>query len=63
MYLGRILAVGSNKTGNFIAYRVSSRSFPNRITRTFPERVAVIPKEGHEKDVFENPYIATTAYR
>ncbi|OPX60664.1 MAG: IMP cyclohydrolase [Methanobacterium sp. PtaB.Bin024] len=58
MYLGRILAVGSNKTGNFIAYRVSSRSFPNRITRTFPERVAVIPKEGHEKDVFENPYIA-----
>ncbi|BDZ70387.1 IMP cyclohydrolase [Methanobacterium petrolearium] len=58
MYLGRMLAVGSNKTGNFVAYRVSSRSFPNRITRTFPERVAVVPKEGHEKDVFENPYIA-----
>jgi IMP cyclohydrolase len=63
MYVGRILAVGSNELGNFVAYRVSSRSFPNRITRTFPERVAVIPKEGFEKDVFESPYIAYNCIR
>lgn len=63
MYLGRILAVGSNETGNFVAYRVSSRSFPNRITRTFDERIAVVPKEGHEKDVFESPYIAYNCIR
>ena len=63
MYLGRILAVGSNVTGNFVAYRVSSRSFPNRITRTFPDRVAVVPKEGHEKDVFVSPYIAYNCIR
>jgi IMP cyclohydrolase len=63
MYLGRILAVGSNQKGNFVAYRVSSRSFPNRMTRTFPERVAVVPKEGYEKDVFESPYIAYNCIR
>ncbi|CDG64321.1 MAG: cyclohydrolase [Methanobacterium sp.] len=63
MYLGRILAVGSNETGNFVAYRVSSRSFPNRVTRTFPDRVAVVPKEGHEKDVFVSPYIAYNCIR
>ncbi|WP_321423279.1 IMP cyclohydrolase [uncultured Methanobacterium sp.] len=63
MYLGRILAVGSNKTGNFVAYRVSSRSFPNRMTSTFPERVAVVPKEGFEKDVFVSPYIAYNCIR
>ncbi|NYB51033.1 MAG: IMP cyclohydrolase [Methanobacteriaceae archaeon] len=63
MYLGRILAVGSNEDGNFVAYRVSSRSFPNRITRTFKDRVAVIPKEGYEKDVFESPYIAYNCIR
>ncbi len=63
MYLGRILAVGSNETGNFVAYRVSSRSFPNRMTRTFTNRVAVIPKEGYEKDVFESPYIAYNCIR
>lgn len=63
MYLGRILAVGSNENGNFVAYRVSSRSFPNRNTKTFPERVAVVPKEGFEKDVFESPYIAYNCIR
>ncbi|MDI6645331.1 MAG: IMP cyclohydrolase, partial [Methanobacteriaceae archaeon] len=63
MYLGRILAVGSNKSGNIVAYRVSSRSYPNRETKAFENRVAVIPKKGHEKDVFENPYIAYNCIR
>lgn len=58
MYLGRILAVGSTDSGKFAAYRVSSRSFPNRMTKGYEERVAIVPKEGYEKDVFKNPYIA-----
>lgn len=63
MYLGRMLAVGSNDVGSLVAYRVSSRSFPNRMTKTFPGSVAVIPKEGFEKDIFESPYIAYNCIR
>ncbi len=58
MYLGRILAVGSTDEGKFAAYRVSSRSFPNRMTKGYDDRVAIVPKEGFETDVFKNPYIA-----
>lgn len=58
MYLGRILAVGNTDEGKFAAYRVSSRSFPNRMTKGYDERVAIVPKEGFETDVFKNPYIA-----
>ena len=58
MYLGRILAVGSTEKGKFAAYRVSSRSFPNRMTKGYDDRVAIVPKEGFETDVFKNPYIA-----
>lgn len=63
MYLGRILAVGSTEMGNFVAYRVSSRSFPNRMVKTFEYRAAIVPKEGHETDVFKNPYIAYNCIR
>ena len=63
MYLGRILAVGTTESGNFVAYRVSSRSFPNRIAKTFEDRVSIIPTEGNEKDVFKNPYIAYNSIR
>lgn len=58
MYLGRMLAVGNTKAGKFVAYRVSSRSFPNRMTKGYDDRVAIVPKEGFETDVFKNPYIA-----
>jgi IMP cyclohydrolase len=58
MYLGRMLAVGCTNYGKFLAYRVSSRSFPNRITKGYDDRVSVIPREGYEKDMFKNPYIA-----
>ncbi|MGA2675758.1 MAG: IMP cyclohydrolase [Methanobacterium sp.] len=58
MYLGRMLAVGSTNYGKFSAYRVSSRSFPNRATKGYDDRVSVIPREGFEKDIFKNPYIA-----
>ncbi len=63
MYLGRILAVGSTKIGKFVAYRVSSRSFPNRMVKVFDDRASIVPKEGHEKDVFKNPYIAYNCIR
>jgi len=63
MYLGRILAVGCTEKGNFVAYRVSSRSFPNRMVKTFEDRAAIVPKEGHETDVFKNPYIAYNCIR
>ncbi|MBE2900355.1 IMP cyclohydrolase [Methanothermobacter thermautotrophicus] len=63
MYLGRILAVGRNSKGSFVAYRVSSRSFPNRTTSIHEDRVAVVPVEGHEGDVFRNPYIAYNCIR
>jgi len=59
MYLGRILSAGMNKEGNpFIAYRVSSRSFPNRMAKSFEDKAAIIPKEGYLEDIFENAYIA-----
>ncbi len=53
-----MLAVGSTNYGKFSAYRVSSRSFPNRVTKGYNDRVSVIPREGFEKDMFKNPYIS-----
>lgn len=59
MYVGRIVAVGRNREGRAAAiYRVSSRSFPNREARLMPNGVAILPKPGHESDIFRNPYIA-----
>jgi len=64
MYVGRIVAVGRNPQGrNAVLYRVSSRSFPNRRTVATARGLAVVPIEGHEKDIFKNPYIAYNAVR
>jgi IMP cyclohydrolase len=64
MYVGRIVAVGRTPQGrNAVLYRVSSRSFPNRRTVMTPRGLAVVPIEGHEKDIFKNPYIAYNAVR
>lgn len=57
MYLGRILAIGTNENGNFVAYRVSSRSFPNRIAISHENRSEIVPSKGNEKDIYKNPYI------
>jgi len=58
MYLGRIVSAGMNIDGKpFIAYRVSSRSFPNRMAKSFEGKASIIPKEAYEKDIFENEYI------
>jgi IMP cyclohydrolase len=64
MYVGRIVAVGQSRSGQLAAmYRVSSRSFPNRQARVMPGAVAIVPKTGHESDVFKNPYIAYNCLR
>jgi len=64
MYVGRIVAVGRTPEGrNAVMYRVSSRSFPNRRTVATARGLAVVPIEGHEKDIFKNPYIAYNAVR
>ncbi|AMD18165.1 IMP cyclohydrolase [Methanobrevibacter sp. YE315] len=64
MYTGRILSTGMNSEGKpFVAYRVSSRSFPNRQCLKFDERAAVVPKEGFEKDFYVNTYIAYNCIR
>ena len=64
MYTGRILSIGMNSDGKpFAAYRVSSRSFPNRQCLKFDNRASVVPKEGFEKDIFENTYITYNCLR
>ena len=64
MYVGRIVAVGRTPKGrNAVLYRVSSRSFPNRRTVETPRGLAIVPIEGHEKDISKNPYIAYNAVR
>ncbi len=59
MYTGRILSAGMNSDGKpFVAYRVSSRSFPNRKCLKYDGRAAVVPIEGFEKDIYKNAYIS-----
>ena len=64
MYVGRIVAVGRNRSGaNAALYRVSSRSFPNRMAVEVEGRLAVVPRPGHEGDLHKNPYIAYNCLR
>jgi len=64
MYVGRIVAVGRNRGGRLAAmYRVSSRSFPNRMPRQIGQAVAVVPKPGFESDIHKSPYIAYNCLR
>ena len=64
MYVGRIVSIARNKEGKLCAmYRVSSRSFPNRMATENERGIAIVPKPGHENDVFKNPYIAYNCLR
>ena len=64
MYVGRIVAVGRTRAGaNAALYRVSSRSFPNRMAVEVEGRLAVVPRPGHEGDLHKNPYIAYNCVR
>ena len=58
MYLGRIISIGSSKDGVYASYRVSSRSFPNRKSVVNNQKVAIIPTQGSEDDIYKNPYIS-----
>jgi IMP cyclohydrolase len=60
MYVGRIVAVGMARAP-FGAYRVSSRSFPNRVARITDTTVAIVPIDPEE--VKKNPYIAYNALK
>ena len=60
MYVGRIVAVGSTQRP-FVAYRVSSRSFPNRIARITDIGVGIQPLD--PEDMKKNPYIAYNCIR
>lgn len=63
-YVGRIVCIGRTKEGKLCAaYRVSSRSFPNRRAVMRENAVSIIPKPGHESDVEKNPYIAYNCAR
>lgn len=64
MYVGRIVSVGRTVDGRLCAaYRVSSRSFPNRTAVLGDRKVSIVPKAGHEGDVLKNPYIAYNCVR
>ena len=64
MYVGRIVAVARNESGaNAALYRVSSRSFPNRMAVDNNGTLAVVPRPGAEADIKKNPYIAYNALR
>ena len=64
MYIGRIVSVAQTQDGRLVAaYRVSSRSFPNRTAVLKPDKVSIIPKPGFESDVQKNPYIAYNCVR
>ena len=64
MYLGRIVAAGMTAKGNVVAaYRVSSRSFPNRTASLTGETISIIPRKGFESDLAKNPYIASDLSR
>ena len=61
MYVGRIITVGMSNGKPFIGYRVSSRSFPNRIAKIIDDKVQIWPLD--EEDMKRNPYIAYNCYR
>ncbi|MHB9037531.1 MAG: IMP cyclohydrolase [Armatimonadota bacterium] len=60
MYVGRIVAVGKTDKP-FVAYRVSSRSFPNRVAKITDVGVAIQPLD--PEDMKKNPYIAYNCIR
>jgi len=64
MYLGRIVSIGMTSDGKTVAaYRVSSRSFPNREAKLIDESVAIMPRKGFEGDLAKSPYIAYNCIR
>ena len=61
MYVGRIVIVGRTGGKSWAGYRVSSRSFPNRIAEARGSSILVTPIDS--KDLARNPYIAYNCIR
>ena len=61
MYVGRIVAIGRSEERSFAAYRVSSRSFPNRRAEVRGRSIMVSPL--NPADLARNPYIAYNCIR
>ncbi|HUS76231.1 MAG TPA: IMP cyclohydrolase [Methanothrix sp.] len=61
MYVGRIVVVGRSQGRSFVAYRVSSRSFPNRRAEVRGKSILVSPVDS--ADLAKNPYIAYNCIR
>jgi IMP cyclohydrolase len=61
MYVGRIVAIGRSSGRSFVAYRVSSRSFPNRSAEVRGGSILVSPRDC--ADLARNPYIAYNCIR
>ncbi len=59
--MGRIVAIGRSKERSFAAYRVSSRSFPNRRAEIRGRSILVSPL--NPADLARNPYIAYNCVR
>lgn len=56
MYVGRVVVIGRSEGRPFIGYRLSSRSFPNRMAVTEFDSVRIVPKDA--KDLPKSPYIS-----
>lgn len=61
MYVGRIVVVGRTGGRSWAGYRVSSRSFPNRIAEVRGGSIIVSPLD--PKDLARNPYITYSCMR
>lgn len=56
MYVGRIVGVGRTAAGRkAVAYRVSSRSFPNRAAEASGQSVRIVPHAGSPRCSFDEP--------
>jgi IMP cyclohydrolase len=59
MYVGRIVGVGRTPDGRPVsAYRVSSRSFPNRNAEQLGQSIQIVPRPGSPDAASASPYIA-----
>jgi IMP cyclohydrolase len=62
MYIGRFVILGRTPEGApYLGYRVSSRSFPNRVIRTADDRAMVVPTA--DAPPSDNPYISYNCLR
>ncbi|MDI6888753.1 MAG: IMP cyclohydrolase [Methanocellales archaeon] len=60
-YVGRMVAIGKSDGKPFVGYRVSSRSFPNRIAVAKGDIATITPKDS--ADVSKSPYISYNCIR